>query len=88
LNAETNQLKSFTYTAIGLLSKRLPSLFSKDLSILTMMFSNLNTEEERVRAAIQDGLTMLVRAYTKPTPEITSLLEQLFLENIEKVILI
>lgn len=60
---ETNELKSFLFSSIGLLSKRIPSLFSKDLSILNLYFSKLSTEDGSVLPSIQEGLISICPAY-------------------------
>ncbi len=81
---ETNELKGFTYSAIGLLSKRQPALVSSDVTLLSMFFQNLISEDTRVKSAIQDGLIMMCRAFEKASPELLDSVLELLLENIEK----
>eukprot|EP01119_Soliformovum_irregulare_P015728 TRINITY_DN4466_c0_g1_i1.p1 TRINITY_DN4466_c0_g1~~TRINITY_DN4466_c0_g1_i1.p1 ORF type:complete len:1775 (+),score=639.94 TRINITY_DN4466_c0_g1_i1:70-5394(+) len=81
---DANELKRFAYVAIGLLSKRLPRLFSEDLAIITTFFTSLAAEEQSVKGSIQDGLTMLCSAYVKSTPEAKEHIMDLVAKSIDK----
>eukprot|EP01116_Phalansterium_solitarium_P003414 TRINITY_DN14234_c0_g1_i1.p1 TRINITY_DN14234_c0_g1~~TRINITY_DN14234_c0_g1_i1.p1 ORF type:complete len:681 (+),score=200.65 TRINITY_DN14234_c0_g1_i1:140-2182(+) len=83
-NSDMNQLKSFTYNALGLLSKRVPSQFAEDMSVLEMFFENLATEDQRVRASIQDSLQMFAQAYEQSSPETLAKIEVLLMSIVEK----
>lgn len=62
--AETSQLRQLAFTGIGLLSRRAPSFFCKDLKILTKLFDSLEKETvAEVAVTIQDCLSMLSFAY-------------------------
>ena len=50
-----------------------------------MFFNNLLTEDTRVKSSIQDGLTMMCRAFENAPTEISAQIDNLLLENIEKV---
>eukprot|EP00026_Physarum_polycephalum_P000236 Phypoly_transcript_00236.p1 GENE.Phypoly_transcript_00236~~Phypoly_transcript_00236.p1 ORF type:complete len:1888 (+),score=384.04 Phypoly_transcript_00236:110-5665(+) len=81
---DANELKSFTYNAIGLLGKRVKTLFASDTQVLSSMLSKMGTEDQRVTSSIYEALSMLREAYANPTPEVASKLEALLLEAIEK----
>ena len=71
------------YIYIGLLSKRQPGLISADMNLITMFFQNLISEDQRVKPAIQDGLTMMCRAFEKAT-HLHEKIQDLLLEYIDK----
>ncbi|EFA86362.1 hypothetical protein PPL_00154 [Heterostelium album PN500] len=60
---EVNELKSFTYTSLGLLCKRNNSLFNKDLTLVLKLMSKIGKEESLVSSAIQDCLVMIREAF-------------------------
>jgi len=61
---ETNKLLSFTYSAVGILARRTPQLFSKDISVLNMYLTALSkTKDESVTSSITEGLLSMCHAY-------------------------
>ncbi|PRP89356.1 proteasome-associated protein [Planoprotostelium fungivorum] len=63
-SGESSRILSFTYSAVGILARRVPQLFYKDLGILNLYLTNLSTtEEESVLSSIQEGLVSMVTAY-------------------------
>lgn len=62
-NKGANELKGFLFSSIGLLSKRIPSHFSNDLSILELYFSRLSLEDSSILSSIQEGLLLMCSAY-------------------------
>jgi hypothetical protein len=72
------------FSLSGLLAKRQPALISADINLLTMFFQTLSTEDQRVKPAIQEGLTMMCRAFESAT-HLHEAIQDLLLENIDKV---
>ncbi|KAL2912896.1 proteasome component M29 [Polyrhizophydium stewartii] len=60
---ENDSLRGFCYEAVGLLSKRLPALFKKDMSILVDFFTAVSAEARNVRMSVQDALSNMIPAY-------------------------
>eukprot|EP01117_Protostelium_nocturnum_P011614 TRINITY_DN4217_c0_g1_i1.p1 TRINITY_DN4217_c0_g1~~TRINITY_DN4217_c0_g1_i1.p1 ORF type:complete len:1816 (+),score=559.90 TRINITY_DN4217_c0_g1_i1:158-5605(+) len=84
-STDSNRLLSFTYPAIGLLSRRIPAFFSKDLSILSLMFHNLSeTKNEGIQSSIQEGLTMMCPVFRGASKENMDLILQLLEGNSAK----
>eukprot|EP01103_Thecamoeba_quadrilineata_P013200 TRINITY_DN3590_c0_g1_i1.p1 TRINITY_DN3590_c0_g1~~TRINITY_DN3590_c0_g1_i1.p1 ORF type:complete len:1957 (-),score=534.48 TRINITY_DN3590_c0_g1_i1:30-5876(-) len=83
-DSNSTSLRGQSYVTLGLLGKRQPDLFTKDLSILFKLFAALGKEDTSVRPSIQEALTALCVAYENPLPEICSPLENLLLNAIER----
>jgi len=62
---ESNELKAFTYNAIALLSKRIPSIVSSDFEFLASLFDQIKSEDQRVKVAIQEALNTMCVAYSQ-----------------------
>ncbi|KGL72686.1 Proteasome-associated protein ECM29, partial [Tinamus guttatus] len=61
---EDSKLLSMAYSAVGKLSSRMPQLFTKDIALVQQFFEALCKEEADTRLAIQEALSMMVRAYS------------------------
>ncbi|KAJ3123506.1 hypothetical protein HK098_001853 [Nowakowskiella sp. JEL0407] len=86
---DADTLKGFAYEAVGLLSKRVPLLFTADVRILYKFFDAVNTEERNVRVSVQNALSNMIPAYQEITnSEESSVIEEeiktLLLINAEK----
>ncbi|KAL5487417.1 hypothetical protein EMCRGX_G020012 [Ephydatia muelleri] len=80
---ESSQLRQLAYTGIGLLSRRAPSLFYKDVKIVAKLFESLEKETVvDVTLAIQDCLNMLSGAYRGLRDSGAVVMEALLLEKI------
>ncbi|KAF9951012.1 hypothetical protein BGZ72_007436, partial [Mortierella alpina] len=60
--------KGFAYVAVSLISKRVPTIFRKDLAIVEDFFGHLITETANVKTYIQEALCTMLDAY-KPIQE-------------------
>ncbi|KAJ3397973.1 hypothetical protein HDU92_000075 [Lobulomyces angularis] len=63
LKPEDETVRGFAYEAIGLLSKRVKSVFAQDISIVKLFFDALSNESRNVKVSVQDSLTMMAEAY-------------------------
>jgi hypothetical protein len=59
------RLKAFTYNAIALLAKRIPTTVSSDFDFLANCFEQIKSEEQRVKVAIQEALNVMCIAYAQ-----------------------
>ncbi|KAF2069875.1 hypothetical protein CYY_008805, partial [Polysphondylium violaceum] len=82
---EVNELKSFTFTALGLLCKRNKDLFRKDISLISNLMARVSKEDALVASAIQDALVMIREAFISPTPEIAAQLIPILMEFVQNV---
>jgi len=57
------QLRGFTYSAIGQLAQRVPSLFSGDIKVAKMLFAALSGEMPEVRVSVQEAVSLSCAAY-------------------------
>ncbi|KAF9574748.1 hypothetical protein EC968_005534 [Mortierella alpina] len=55
--------KGFAYVAVSLISKRVPTIFRKDLTIVEDFFSHLSTETLNVKTYIQEALCTMLDAF-------------------------
>ncbi|KAI1309120.1 hypothetical protein EDD11_004131 [Mortierella claussenii] len=55
--------KGFAYVALGLLSKRVPDLFRKDLTIVEGLFEQLASQPPNVKTYIQESLCTMLDAF-------------------------
>ncbi|KAJ3286443.1 hypothetical protein HDU79_006472 [Rhizoclosmatium sp. JEL0117] len=86
-NKDSEGLRGFAYEAVGLLSKRAPEIFVKDLSILKAFFKAVSSETRNVRVSVQEALSTMIEAYKNictEFPESRAEVEQILLDNIEK----
>ncbi|KAF9934512.1 hypothetical protein FBU30_001653 [Linnemannia zychae] len=60
---ESEAAKGFAYVAISLISKRVPEIFRKDLSITEGFFDQLTTQPPNVKTYIQESLCTLLDAF-------------------------
>ncbi|KAJ3027423.1 hypothetical protein HK097_006156, partial [Rhizophlyctis rosea] len=83
---EAENLRAFAYEAVGLLSRRVPNLFTQDVSILLSFFKAVSTEERNVRVSVQEALVMMIDAYKDigKDAEKQKELEAVLLDNIVK----
>ncbi|KAI8928745.1 proteasome stabiliser-domain-containing protein [Entophlyctis helioformis] len=83
---ENETLHGFAYEAVGLLSKRLPSLFRDDLSILVGFFSAVSTVSRNVRVSVQEALSNMIPAYKDVIADAAkrTQIEALLLANMDK----
>ncbi len=56
-------LRGFTYSAIGQLARRMPSLFLTDAPVPRTLFNALSQEAPEVRVSVQEALSMACAAY-------------------------
>ena len=82
---DTIQLKNYSYSAVGLLAKRVPSLFRKDLTLLTQMFASLREpSEDKAKTTIFETLQQMCAAYHGLDEDLGSMLQQFLLESVTK----
>ncbi|KAG0093814.1 hypothetical protein BGZ92_001559 [Podila epicladia] len=55
--------KGFAYVAISLISKRIPAIFRKDLSIVEGFFDQLTSQPPNVKTYIQEALCTMLEAF-------------------------
>ncbi|KAF9547279.1 hypothetical protein EC957_008628 [Mortierella hygrophila] len=60
---ESEAAKGFAYVAISLISKRVPDIFRKDLSITEGFFDQLSSQPPNVKTYIQEALCTLLDAF-------------------------
>ncbi|GJJ74422.1 proteasome component ECM29 [Entomortierella parvispora] len=60
---ESDAAKGFAYVAISLISKRIPSIFRKDLSIVEGFFEQLATQPPNVKTYIQEAICTMLDAF-------------------------
>ncbi|KAG0050379.1 hypothetical protein BGZ83_004844 [Gryganskiella cystojenkinii] len=60
---ESEAAKGFAYVAISLISKRIPAIFRKDLSIVEGFFDQLATQPPNVRTYIQESICTMLDAF-------------------------
>ncbi|KAF9962710.1 hypothetical protein BGZ70_007955 [Mortierella alpina] len=56
--------KGFAYVAVSLISKRVPTIFRKDLAIVGDFFGHLTTETPNMRTYIQEALCTMLDAFS------------------------
>lgn len=76
---ESNDLKSFVYSCFGLLSKRIPLIFSKELNLVSLFFSQLGTADHSILSSIQECLLMMCPSFKQSSPEDLAQLSNLLL---------
>ncbi|KAJ3009388.1 UNVERIFIED_CONTAM: hypothetical protein HDU68_002730, partial [Siphonaria sp. JEL0065] len=84
---DSEGLRGFAYEAVGLLSKRAPEIFVKDINILKSFFKAVSSETRNVRVSVQEALSTMIDAYrsiAKESEEARVEVEEILLENIEK----
>ncbi|KAL6070848.1 proteasome component M29, variant 2 [Balamuthia mandrillaris] len=82
---DTHQLKGSGFVCIGLLAKRIPALFHKDLDLLKMLLDKVDNERsESVRSSVQDALSLLSNAYYTAPSSLRTQLSDLLLEIAQK----
>ncbi|KAI9332879.1 proteasome stabiliser-domain-containing protein [Zopfochytrium polystomum] len=83
---DNENLKGFAYEAVGLLSKKAPEEFRKDLSLLEQFFSAVRQESRNVRVSVQDALVMMIDAFKDLSSDPGKLdeIEAILLENVHK----
>ncbi|KAF9098763.1 hypothetical protein BGX23_005338 [Mortierella sp. AD031] len=60
---ESEAAKGFAYVAVSLISKRVPEIFRKDLTITEGFFEQLATQSPNVKTYIQESLCTLLDAF-------------------------
>ncbi|KAF9128817.1 hypothetical protein BGW39_004708 [Mortierella sp. 14UC] len=60
---ESEAAKGFAYVAVSLISKRVPEIFRKDLSITEGFFDQLTSQPPNVKTYIQEALCTLLDAF-------------------------
>ncbi|KAF8941099.1 hypothetical protein BGZ58_002205 [Dissophora ornata] len=60
---ESESAKGFAYVALGLISKRIPEIFRKDLPIVEGLFGQLTTQPPNVKTYIQESLCTMLDAF-------------------------
>ncbi|KAG0080886.1 hypothetical protein BGZ90_010926 [Linnemannia elongata] len=60
---ESEAAKGFAYVAVSLISKRVPDIFRKDLSITEGFFDQLSSQPPNVKTYIQEALCTLLDAF-------------------------
>ncbi|KAH9275907.1 hypothetical protein BASA83_001713 [Batrachochytrium salamandrivorans] len=85
--AANEALRGFAYEAVGLLSKKVPSLFQKDVAILYNFFSAVSGEKPNVRVSVLEALSNMIPAYKDAINDESCRkeVEAILLDNIDKV---
>ncbi|KAF9401765.1 hypothetical protein BGX21_000669 [Mortierella sp. AD011] len=60
---DSDTAKGFAYVALSLISKRVPEIFRKDLSIVEGLFEQLRTQPPNVKTYIQESLCTMLDAF-------------------------
>ncbi|KAG0238428.1 hypothetical protein BGX31_003302 [Mortierella sp. GBA43] len=60
---ESESTKGFAYVALSLISKRVPDIFRKDLSILEGLFDQLRSQPANVKTYIQEAICTMLDAF-------------------------
>ncbi|KAF9155982.1 hypothetical protein BG015_007778 [Linnemannia schmuckeri] len=63
IGMESEAAKGFAYVAVSLISKRVPEIFRKDLSITEGFFDQLSSQPPNVKTYIQEALCTLLDAF-------------------------
>ena len=82
-NEESN-LKKSTYLAIGKISKRAPSLFQKDSTVIQSLFDALYRHDLETGLAVMQSLTMVATACKDAPSSTLALIEALILSNVSR----
>ncbi|KAF9430239.1 hypothetical protein BGZ94_007776 [Podila epigama] len=61
---DSDAAKGFAYVAISLISKRVPTIFRKDLQILKDFFDHLVSQPPNVKTYIQESLCTMLEAFS------------------------
>ncbi|KAG0331256.1 hypothetical protein BG004_001755, partial [Podila humilis] len=61
---DSESAKGFAYVAVSLISKRVPSIFRKDLSIVEGFFEQLTSQPPNVKTYIQEALCTMLEAFS------------------------
>ncbi|XP_064386642.1 proteasome adapter and scaffold protein ECM29-like isoform X2 [Halichondria panicea] len=84
---EETSLRALSYTAVGKISKQVPSLFQKDTKQISKLFDAVKKDlPTDVGLAVQECLSSLALAYRGVRGQNALLLEALLLENIYSVV--
>ncbi|KAF9960381.1 hypothetical protein BGZ65_012418, partial [Modicella reniformis] len=68
IGIESESAKGFAYVALSLISKRVPEIFRKDLSIMEELFDQLRVQGANVKTYIQEALCTMLDAF-KPVKD-------------------
>ncbi|KAG0347308.1 hypothetical protein BG005_000251 [Podila minutissima] len=60
---DSDAAKGFAYVAVSLISKRVPAIFRKDLSIVEGFFDQLTSQPPNVKTYIQEALCTMLEAF-------------------------
>ncbi|KAG0371099.1 hypothetical protein BGZ54_000043 [Gamsiella multidivaricata] len=63
IGLESESAKGFAYVALGLISKRVPEIFRKDLTIVQGIFDQLASQPPNVKTYIQEALCTMLDAF-------------------------
>lgn len=76
------QLRAFTFQAIGQLAQRAPHLFSGSAQMAVNLFQALRKESSHTRSVLQEAVTSLSGAYKECGDNVRREIEALLLENV------
>lgn len=74
-------LKENYFLAFGVYAKKFPSLIDNNYIYLKIYFESFKNQNQRVRMSIQQGLSNLIYAYTKPSKEMEDMLIETILKQ-------
>ncbi|KAF9207217.1 hypothetical protein BGZ49_000941 [Haplosporangium sp. Z 27] len=85
---DSEAAKGFAYVALSLISKRVPEIFRKDLSIVESLFDQLTSQPPNVKTYIQESLCTMLDAFQPlndwATPEDTNRILSIIEANTNK----
>ncbi|KAJ8329188.1 proteasome component M29 [Batrachochytrium dendrobatidis] len=83
---DSESLRGFAYEAVGLLSKRVPAPFQKDITILYNFFTAVSAEQRNVRVSVLEALFNMISAYKEVANDQVSRneIEAILLANVDK----
>ncbi|KAK9454580.1 proteasome stabiliser-domain-containing protein [Dipodascopsis uninucleata] len=82
-SAQDAGIRGFAFETIGLLCRRVPTIFSSDLGIIEFLFNSLQHDSERLRPSIQESLSSIIPVLDRLEAGALDNLRQLLLRQIK-----